>query len=76
MRSMSALWGSSEVRGSDGCEEVPVGFFGVEEGSDSVVGEVLEPERGSFDPLMEGPHSHRRNHHYPLIPKTPLLPLP
>ena len=39
--------------GSDGGEEVPVGFAGVEEGSDSVVGEVAEPEGCSFDAFDE-----------------------
>ena len=34
--------------GSDGGEEVPVGFPGVEKGADSVVREVAEPERDAF----------------------------
>ena len=39
--------------GSDGGEEVPVGFPGVEKGADSVVREVAKPERCSFDPFDE-----------------------
>ena len=34
---------------SEGVEEGPVGFAGVEQGPDSVVGEVGEPEGGAFD---------------------------
>ena len=34
---------------SEGVEEDPVGFAGVEQGSDPVVGEVGEPERGLSD---------------------------
>ena len=34
---------------SEGVEEGPVGFAGVEQGSDSVVVEVGEPEGGAFD---------------------------
>ena len=37
---------------SEGVEQCPVGFAGVEQGSDAVVGEVGEPERGSFDALI------------------------
>ena len=37
--------------GSDGGEEVPVGFPGVEKGADSVVREVAKPEGCSFDPF-------------------------
>ena len=36
---------------SEGVEQRPIGFPGVAEGSDSVVGEVGEPERGAFDAL-------------------------
>ena len=39
--------------GSDGGEEVPVGFPGVEKGADSVVREVTKPEGCSFDPFDE-----------------------
>ena len=34
---------------SEGVEQCPVGFAGVEQGSDSVVVEVGEPEGGAFD---------------------------
>ena len=34
---------------SEGFEQCPVGFAGVEQGSDAVVVEVGEPERGAFD---------------------------
>ena len=34
---------------SEGVEQRPVGFPGVEQGSDAVVVEVGEPERGAFD---------------------------
>ena len=34
---------------SEGVEEGPVGFAGVEQGPDSVVGEVGESEGGAFD---------------------------
>ena len=37
----------------EGVEQSPVGFAGVEQGSDSVVGEVGEPERGAFDAFDE-----------------------
>ena len=42
--------------GSEGGEEVPVGFAGVEERSDSEVGEVGHRERGpldSFDQIVD-----------------------
>ena len=45
--------GLRELGGSDGGEEFPVGSAGVEECSDSVVGEVPEPKRCSFDPFYE-----------------------
>ena len=35
--------------GSDAGEEFPVGFAGVEQGADAVVGEAAEPEGGAFD---------------------------
>ena len=35
--------------GSDGVEEGPVGFSGVEQRPDPVVGESSEPEGGAFD---------------------------
>ena len=35
--------------GSDGVEEGPVGFSGVEQRPDPVVGESSEPEAGAFD---------------------------
>ena len=42
--------GSSDIRGgSDGVEEGPVGFSGVEQRPDPVVGESSEPEAGAFD---------------------------
>lgn len=34
-------------------EQRPVGFAGIEQGSDAVVGEVGEPERGAFDAFDE-----------------------
>ena len=45
---------------SEGVEEGPVGFAGVEQGPDPVVGEVGEPESDAFDPLDQtrvGSHS-------------------
>ena len=39
--------------GSEGVEQGPVGVAGVEQGADSVVGEVGEPEGGSFDAFDE-----------------------
>ena len=37
------------LAGSDGVEEGPVGFAGVEQRPDPVVGESSEPEGGAFD---------------------------
>ena len=48
----AALWRLPALRvsgRSEGVEECPVGFAGVEQGSDSVVVEVGEPEGGAFD---------------------------
>ena len=42
-----------ELGRSEGVEEGPVGFAGIEQRPDSVVGEVGEPERGPFDPFHE-----------------------
>ena len=39
--------------GSEGVEQRPVGSAGIQQGSDPVVGEVGEPERGAFDPLHQ-----------------------
>ena len=39
--------------GSDAVEEGPVGFAGVEEGADAVVGEAAESEGGAFDSFYE-----------------------
>ena len=36
---------------SEGEEQRPVGFAGVEQGADAVVGEVGKPEGGAFDAL-------------------------
>ena len=43
--------GSSDIRGSDGVEESPVGFAGVEQRSDPVVVESSETQCGAFDSL-------------------------
>ena len=40
------------LAGSDGVEEGPVGFAGVEQRPDPVVGESSEPEGGAFDALV------------------------
>ena len=39
--------------GSDAGEERPVGFAGVEQGADAVVGEAAESEGGALDALDE-----------------------
>ena len=47
------MWFFGFQGGSEGVEERPAGFVGVEQGSDSVVGEVGEPEGCAFDPFDE-----------------------
>ena len=55
--------------GSDGVEEFPVWFSGVEQDSDPVVGEAAEPERDPFD-LFDQVVDRRQHQHRPTQPTT------
>ena len=50
---LGSLWALRVSGRSEGLEQCPVGFAGVEQGSDSVVVEVDESEGGAFDAFDE-----------------------